>query len=55
MKALRTNTGELKLPNNKVLGNKKFEIYYKQKYRERINQDAMKKFLEANKDLLPEN
>ena len=29
MKAKRTDTGELKLPNNKLLGNKKFEIYYK--------------------------
>ena len=29
MKAKRTNNGELKLLNNKVLGNRKFEIYYK--------------------------
>lgn len=29
MKAKRTENGELKLPNNKLLGNKKFEIYYK--------------------------
>ena len=41
MKAQRTNNGELKLPNNKVLGNRKFEIYYKQKYRERFDEKTM--------------
>lgn len=29
LKAKRTKNGELKLPNNKLLGNRKFEIYYK--------------------------
>lgn len=48
-KSKKLFNGELKLPNEKILGNKKYALYYNQNYREYFDLKKMKKFLTDNK------
>lgn len=40
----------MRLPNNKVIGHKKFELIYKQRLRLPITEEKMLKYLEDRKD-----
>ena len=48
-KSKKLSNGELKLPNDKILGNKKYALYYNQNYREYFDLKKMRKFLTENK------
>ena len=46
-----TPAGELVLPNNKIIGHKKYQDFYKQQVRPEISEEKMIKYLEDKKDI----